>query len=230
MKASDYYENIEDRTAAWFQHKAMPAAGGNHLAPFAKRIMRLGSGGHYLDIGCQSGGLIGMVKSAFDKSFGIDIGRYGEQWSQLPDCKFSVLDVDAAPLPFPDGCFRVVSCLMVLEHVFDVFGLVKEARRVVQSGGTFVIEVPNVGYFKHILSLIRGRVPRTGARLYPFSEAEGWDGQHLHYFTVSELTWLLNNAGFQVEEIFSRGRFSTLRNVYPSLLCSSICMLASVKK
>ena len=192
--------------------------------------MKLGSGGHYLDIGCQSGGLICMVKSAFDKCYGIDIGSYDQEWSQSPDCTFIVHDVDAAPLPFPDASFRVVSCIMVLEHVFDVFGLVREARRVVQPGGSFVIEVPNAGYIKHILALIKGRVPRTGAQLYPFSEAEGWDGQHLHYFTVSELTWLLNSVGFQVEEIFSRGRFPTLRKIHPPLLCSSICMLVSVKE
>ena len=230
MKASDYYENVDGRTAAWTQDKAMSKDGENHLAPFARRITMLGSGGHYLDIGCQSGGLIGMVKTAFDECYGIDIGHYDQEWSQLLDCKFRVHDIDAAPLPFPDASFRVVSCIMVLEHVFDVFGLVKEARRVVQPGGTFVIEVPNAGYFKHILSLMKGRVPRTGAQLYPFSEVEGWDGQHLHYFTVSELTWLLNSVGFQVVEIFSRGRFPALRKIYPPLLCSSICMVTAVKK
>ena len=230
MKASDYYENIDGRTAAWSKQEAVPTAEGSHLAPFARRIIQLGSGGHFLDIGCQTGGLIGMVTSAFEKCYGIDIGRYEKEWSKLPDSKFIVHDIDAAPLPFPDASFRVVSCLMVLEHVFDVFGLVKEARRVVQPGGSFIIEVPNVGYFKHILALIKGHVPRTGAQIYPFSEAEGWDGQHLHYFTVSELTWLLNHAGFRVEEIFSRGRFPALRKIYPPLLCSSICMVAHAQK
>jgi SAM-dependent methyltransferase len=230
MKASDYYENIEGRTAACSKLKGIQASGESHLAPFVDRIMKFGSAGLYLDIGCQSGGLIGKVLSAFDKCYGIDIGRYDQEWSKLPDVKFIVHDIDAAALPFPDAYFRVVSCIMVLEHVFDVFGLVKEARRVVQPGGAFVIEVPNAGYFKHILALLKGRVPRTAAQLFPFLAAQGWDGQHLHYFTVSELTWLLNSVGFQVEEIFSRGRFPALRKIYPPLLCSSICMVATAKK
>ncbi len=229
MRARDYYQDIGARTAGWSQTKLPHSARPCHLVPFAERILRNGSGGNYLDIGCQAGDLIGMVSGAFDSCHGIDIGDYDTQWRALAGCKFHVVDVDVSPLPFPDGYFRVVSCIMVLEHVFDVFGLVREARRVLKPGGIFIVEVPNAGYIKHILSLLRGHVPRTGAQLYPFSEQEGWDGQHLHYFTVSELCWLLNNFGFEIRETFSRGRFPKLRKVYPSLLFSSIAVVAAAK-
>jgi hypothetical protein len=90
--------------------------------------------------------------------------------------------------------------------------------------------VPNAGYIKNIMDMARGRVPRTGAKLYPFSEAEGWDVQHLHYFTISELTWLLKKNDFEVKKVFSRGRYQLLRQIFPSLLYASIGILASLRK
>ena len=169
MKTSDYYGNIKDRTTAW-SASPPPQPSDDIFAILAARIATFGSGGRYLDIGCQSGGLIRRVHNLFDESFGIDMGSYASEWKSLPSCKFLVHDVDAARLPFPDGYFRVVTCIMVLEHVFDVFGLIREARRIIQPGGKLIIEVPNIGYFKHITNLIKGRVPRTGAQIYPFSE------------------------------------------------------------
>lgn len=229
MRACDYYGQIDARTAGWSSRSVITPSEESHVLPFARRILNLQAGGRYLDIGCQAGDLIRMVKHVFDECHGIDIGRYDHHWSELSDCKFDVVDVDAGPLPFRDAYFRVISCIMVLEHVFDVFGLIREVRRVIEPGGTFIVEVPNAGYFKHILALLRGRVPRTGAQLHPFSEAEGWDGQHLHYFTISELSWLLKHFDFEPRDVFSRGRLAPWRKIHPSLLFSSIALVASAK-
>jgi len=226
MKASDYYKNINDRTAAW-STSPLTQPSDAIFASLTDRMATFGSGGRYLDIGCQAGGLMRRVQKFFDESVGIDMGSYDDEWKSLPSCKFLVHDVDAARLPFPDDYFRVVTCIMVLEHVFDVFGLVREARRILQPAGILMIEVPNIGYFKHIVNLIKGRVPRTGAQKYPFSELEGWDGQHLHQFTIMELKWLLEHSGFQIKETFSRGSWQGIRNMSPTLLYASIVMVAA---
>ena len=225
MKAADYYKNIHDRTAAW-STSAQSHPSNGIFSSLVNRMAFWGSGGRYLDIGCQDGGLIQRAHKFFDESFGIDVGSYDEEWKSLPTCKFLVHDVDSGALPFPDEYFRVVTCIMVLEHVFDVFGLVREVRRIIQPGGLFMVEVPNIGYVKHIASLITGRVPRTGAKLYPFSELEGWDGQHLHQFTIADLKGLLEHSGFRIRETFSRGNLQAIRKIRPSLLYASIVMVA----
>ena len=227
MKASDYYGNIKDRTAAWSPNPSIPPQ-NDFFRNLSELIAASGTGGRYLDIGCQSGSLVRRVQDCFDESFGIDLGSYAEEWKSIPKCKFMVHNLDATGLPFPDAYFRVVSCIMVLEHVFDVFGLLRETRRVIKPGGMLVLEVPNIGYIKHIASLIMGRVPRTGAKLYPFSELSGWDGQHLHHFTIKESRWLLEYSGFRVKQVFSRGRWQGIRRVCPTLLYASIVMVVTV--
>jgi hypothetical protein len=63
--------------------------------------------------------------------------------------------------------------------------------------------------------------------MYPFSELEGWDGQHLHQFTIVDLKGLLGTFGFRVKETFSRGGAQAIRKIHPSLLYASIVMVAT---
>jgi len=230
MKATDYYAKTESRTS---DHGHDACFGSDVMHPFdfiEGWVKREGKGGRFLDIGCQMGLLIRRLQSEFDECYGIDVGDYSKDWAKLPSAKFCLHDMDAAPLPFADNYFRVVSCVMVLEHVFDVYGLIGEAARVTQPGGLFMVEVPNIGYYKHILDLIRGRVPRTGAREFPFVREQGWDGQHIHNFTLKELSITFNDFGLEVVDHGSRGRWPGIRKIWPSMLYSSIILVGRAKK
>lgn len=55
---------------------------------------------------------------------------------------FYECDVDDG-LPFSNSFFDVVSCIAVLEHVFNPPNLVKEIHRVLKPGGIFLKQVPN---------------------------------------------------------------------------------------
>lgn len=46
-------------------------------------------------------------------------------------------------LPFPDGCFDVVACCDVLEHVDDLDKTVSEVARMLKPGGVFFYETVN---------------------------------------------------------------------------------------
>jgi SAM-dependent methyltransferase len=226
MKPGDYYSDLENRTSSW-----SASASTEEYLPFRDVLVAatpfLSAGKRLLDIGCQGGHQTAYLAKRFEESYGLDIADYSNMWCHHPQVRFLVHDVDAAPIPFPDGSFSTIVCLNVLEHVFDVFGLVKELARLVEPGGTVLIMVPNAGQIRHILSLARGRVPRTGANTKRFSETQGWDGQHLHYFTVQELSWLLTHAGLRVEHQCITGRLRPLKAVLPSLLCSDIVLVAT---
>jgi SAM-dependent methyltransferase len=228
MKPNDYYGKLHERTKDWSAHAAEPG-----FAPVALLIQAaakyLKHGKALLDIGCQGGHQTALLRKNFSEAVGVDIAPYHAMWGLHSGIQFLVHDIDAGPLPFPNGYFTSVVCTNVLEHVFDVFGLVREISRLLETGGTALIEVPNGGHWKHRLSLLFGGVPRTGASHYPFNEEDGWDGQHLHLFTNRELRWLVGYCGLRVDHVCVAGRFTALKNLMPSILNTSLIFVCSKK-
>ena len=225
MRPEDYYKDIPARSSDWVGRASEPGFAPMKVAIDAARP-HLRTGGRVLDIGCQGGHQLDLLSGEFDELVGLDITPYGDMWDQFPHARFVVHDVDGAPLPFEDGFFRTVICTNVLEHVFDVFGLVREIDRVLEDGGTCFVSVPNVSAWRHILALFRGRVPRTGAQEYPFTDRQGWDGQHLHYFTHTELRWLLESAGLTLTATNVYGRLPALKRLAPRFLSGSVDLVA----
>jgi SAM-dependent methyltransferase len=56
-----------------------------------------------------------------------------------------VLPMNVLALPFPDGAFEVVICNHVLEHVAADRSAMRELRRVLEPGGTAILQVPIAG-------------------------------------------------------------------------------------
>jgi SAM-dependent methyltransferase len=225
MRPEDYYGDTYSRSSGWEGKAAEPGFAPVKAVIEAARP-HLKTGGRLLDIGCQGGHQLALLSNDFDELVGLDISAYDEMWTLFPKVQFVVHDVDGSALPFPDGHFRSVICTNLLEHVFDVFGLVREIERVLENGGTCMISVPNISAWRHIATLIRGKVPRTGALEYPFDDHQGWDGQHLHYFTHSELTWLLESVGLTPIATNVFGRLSFLKRLSPRFLSGSVDLVA----
>jgi SAM-dependent methyltransferase len=216
----EYYSQTTARSEAWMDSATEPGFAPLGLLMEAARPY-LSLGGRALDIGCQGGHQLALLADAFDELVGIDIASYESMWACFPDLRFLVHDIDREPLPFPNGYFRTVIATNIFEHVFDVFGLSREVARVLEPGGTVLISVPNVCCWRSIAALVRGRVPRTGALEYPFTEDQGWDGQHLHYFTHDELSWLLRQVAIEPIETLMVGRLPALKRLAPRYLCGS---------
>lgn len=226
LKASDYYKNENDRNIHIEIKKDENSKAEDGIDWMVSCVDSLPEkSGIMLDIGCQSGHLLERVSGKFKACYGVDIGDYSDSWQNIKNVEFLIHDIDSNPLPFPDGNFDVVTCFMVLEHVFDVFGLISEISRLVKKGGYTVIEVPNAGYIKHILSLIKGRVPRTAEQRFPFDRREGWDSQHLHYFTLKEIILLCKEFNLIAINHISRGKYKRFRRICPSLLYSSLTIV-----
>lgn len=128
------------------------------------------------------------------------------------------------PLPLPTDFFDVIICIATLEHVYDIFSVVAEMRRVLKPGGFIAAEVPNIAYFKYRLALIAGQLPVTSS---PINWHQiGWDGGHIHYFTMEKFCWLFQSQGFRVVMKTASGFLAPLRNWWPSFLCGDLIIKA----
>jgi len=193
-------------------------------------------GERILDVGCGNGYLLFMVEDRFEELFGVEISpsriqeakTKAEQLfhSKYSRFKFIETNVDN-PLPFPDNFFDVVTCIAVIEHVYDIFSLINEMHRVLKPRGYIVAEVPNIAYCKHRLSILLGRLPVTSS---PYNwEDIGWDGGHIHYFTMDKFCWLFESKGFRVRRKSGSGFLAKFRNWWPSFLTGDLIVKA-VKK
>ena len=81
---------------------------------------------------------------------------------------------DAERLPFRDGAFDTVLMVHSLEHMRRPYDVLREAKRVLRSGGDLVIVVPN-------------------PRLNP---ADWRDPTHLYSFTEAAMRNILRAVGF----------------------------------
>ena len=95
-----------------------------------------------LDVGCGTGAILKRLGSP-DRNFGIDLAPEAISFCRQRGLN-NVRQGDIHALPFPDASFDAVICSSVLYHqwVSDVDGAVREMHRVLQPGGTLVINVP----------------------------------------------------------------------------------------
>ena len=127
--------------------------------------------------------------------------------------------------PLPDNAFDAVIAMMVIEHLFDPFHSFQEVFRITRPGGRIFINLPNIGSIRCRLQLLRGQLPITSS--IDWFEKREWDGNHLHYFTVSEVTRLAELVGLRLEKVFAVGNALALKRLRPSLFCHEISYVFS---
>lgn len=69
------------------------------------------------------------------------------------------LDIERDRLPFEDESIGVVIANQVLEHVKDIFWVLHEVSRVLETGGHFIVGVPNLASLHNRVLLAMGRQP-----------------------------------------------------------------------
>ncbi len=140
------------------------------------------------------------------------------------DTDFGVFEADS---------FDAVVALDIMEHVLDVFGFVANCHRILKPGGRLYLRVPNIGYLKHRLDLLRGRLPVTASWFGPRGELtawriqHGWDGGHLHLFTLPMALRLVQESGLSVVSCEDPGtRLASIRVLWPNLLFANPLVIA----
>jgi hypothetical protein len=127
------------------------------------------------------------------------------------------LNVD---LDIPSETFDVSIAMMVIEHLFDPFHSFREIARITKSSGLVFVNLPLVTGIKNRARLLFGQLPVTSAA--EWWQYQEWDGGHLHYFNMEHVRRLGATYGLQLERTYPVGRFSKLKRVAPTLLCSEL--------
>jgi len=162
-------------------NKAATAWVDRQLNPSRAAAITQHAGHSFLDVGCGNGRYV-LKFSEDHETSGIDIQSY-PQWDESPG-QFQV--ADAADLPFEDGSIETIVSFETLEHVPSPESVLREFHRVCRKN--IIFSVPNC-------ELPPGL---EGSRLAFYHYT---DRSHVNFFTRDSLETMLQETGFDPQEI-----------------------------
>ncbi|EWT03127.1 methyltransferase [Intrasporangium oryzae NRRL B-24470] len=136
--------------------------------------------GRAIDIGAAGGGNTRVLREHGWDAVALEYGAEGAEVAH--DRGLATLRGDATRLPIADASLDLVVSFDVLEHLHDDDGAVREVRRVLKPGGTYLVAVP------------------ADPRLWS-SHDEAVD--HIRRYTRQGLVDLLERGGFDVQQVQS---------------------------
>jgi len=161
--------------------------------------------GPVLDVGCGNGAIArSLIAQGYDV-YGVDASESGIAIANAESPgRFFVLDVSSGELPagLAGKRFDVVISTEVIEHLYDPRGFIAFARRILQSGGEFIVSTPYHGYFKNLALAAAGKLDAHFTVL--------WDGGHIKFFSRRTLEQMLREQGFEVTAFAGAGRLPWL--------------------
>lgn len=148
-----------------------------------------------LDIGCFDGYFLKAAKQRYWKVFGTEITENAvEHARNLTDGDIRLGRL--SKLNYEDNFFDVVNMSDVIEHVDNPSNDLEIIFKIIRQGGILRIETPNFNCIPRII---------LGAKWNVFFP---W---HMHYFTVTSLSKILQKYGFEITKVYTinLGSFST---------------------
>jgi len=186
------YEGSDYRTAFW-------EGQGREYEDLAersalRRLLPL-AGGRIIDIGGGFGRLVDLY-DGYEEIVLMDPSRSQLQDAQrrLGQTRITYVAANVYEMPFLPGQFDTAVMVRVLHHLPDVPGALRAIQRIVQPGGTFVLEYANKRNLKSILRYLLRR-----QTVSPFA-LEPWEFAPLHFdFHPAYVEQSLTDAGFHIE-------------------------------
>ena len=99
-----------------------------------------------LDVGCGDGAFTQVLGTDFREVHGIDVQEpYLEAFRETikGDDRYTIVNMSASTMTFPDAHFDTIVTIETLEHVPDLANAGREICRVLRQGGELLITVPN---------------------------------------------------------------------------------------
>ena len=103
-----------------------------------------------LDIGCGTGYLINMLSKDYNAEFtGLDLSPEMIKQAKSKNIKNATfVEGRSDELPFEDNTFNIVTCSQSFHHYPETNKPMKEAWRVLKTGGLYILSDTGVGPFK----------------------------------------------------------------------------------
>lgn len=150
-----------------------------------------------LEVGAQPFIFTELLGEYFPEAelYGIGLGGDAPTTHRVSDSEIEVryCNVEEDEWPYEDESFDAVLMMAIIEHLFDPLPALREAARVMQWDGRFVLTTPNAVKLAHRLRVVAGINPYAGFPL------ESKYNRHQHEYTADELSDLLPTAGFNPE-------------------------------
>jgi SAM-dependent methyltransferase len=141
-----------------------------------------------LDLGCATGALLEKFRDRGWDCTGVEISPSAEYARRERSLDVRTLPLEACG--FPAESFNLILASHLIEHLNDPAGFAAEVYRVLGRGGYFLVTTPNIVGFQ--ARLFRGR----------------WRSaifDHLYLFSVSTLSRLLRQQGFEIQRVRTWG-------------------------
>ncbi len=188
MQVKEFYE------AYWHQDHAPPQADPTTTERLARlrvalRAMREAGPAedcHVLDAGCGDGEFTAFLSSLGFQVSGMELSETAAKKARdrCPEADILVGSLEER-LPFANASFDAIWCTEVLEHLFDVHGVLAEFNRVLKRGGVLLLTTPYHGLIKNAL-----------IALLAFDRHFNPEISHIRFFTRRTLDRCLRRAGF----------------------------------
>lgn len=145
-----------------------------------------------LDIGCGGGVFGAAVKAAMPCAVvGVTYSEGEAQQARQRLDRVEVADLNTADLAAL-GEFDCIVCSHVLEHLLDPQRVLERLRNCLKPGGSLLLALPNVLFWKQRLQFLRGR--------FRYTEGGLMDRTHVRFFDWDSAEALVRDAGFIVLE------------------------------
>ncbi len=183
-------------------HSAEHASSDAWILPAIKKELKnLPQGSVIADLGCGNGSLLAEFRRRGFELHGFDSSSSGltQGRKAYPEIRFTQADL-GTDLP---GSFLVESCDVIIstevvEHVFLPRFFAANCYKLLKPGGKVILSAPYHGYLKNLALAVTGKMDSHFTVL--------WDFGHIKFWSRRTLTFLLEEAGFTVEQFYGVGR------------------------
>jgi SAM-dependent methyltransferase len=167
------------------------------------------SGGRILDVGCGSGFFLRALASKSWDRFGVELSPVAAEGVVRSLGSGHVFSGTLIQSKWADSSFDVVTFWSALEHTNEPRANLREARRIIKTGGSLIVQLPNAASYQ--------------ARFFGGDWFALDAPRHRYHFTLSTLDRLFSETGFQIyyKSYYSRAHNShALRQSLKSRLAS----------